>query len=142
MKTLLVGPDGTENPVLKLLHAFGVQGGHTLTLYTSRRGRIWFTIKTWGKEIYASSAEVDAFGGEEAVIGALATCCMMHWAKLEGRVARQDTWLSMAQVAEVESEVTDKVTDWIYGTHEKDPIADDQEPPDTSGAIEGKGKTK
>jgi hypothetical protein len=133
---------GMEKGLVQLLRIVGVEGGHTITIYTSRKGRIWVTIKTWGDAVYASSAEVDPMATDAELLGSIATACMMHVSKILEHVARQDTWLSFEQVADVWGEVQERMLRFL---EEHDPglkTVPPPEPPKANGATRKPKPTK
>jgi hypothetical protein len=133
---------GMEKGLVQLLRIVGVEGGHTITIYTSRKGRVWVTIKTWGEAVYASSAEVDPMANDAQLLGSIATACMMHVSKILEKVTRQDTWLSFEQVDEVWGEVQERMVEFL---REHDPgfkALQAPEDPSTNGATRQPKKTK
>lgn len=135
----LVSPTGVESHLIRLLYIIGVEGGHTITMYTSRRGRTWCTVKTWGESTYSSSAELDHSTEEAGVLGALATACMMHVAKILQNVDRTDTWLSKEQVMDVWGDVQQRMDDFI---HKHDPMGTVAIPPNDATTDSARGGTK
>jgi len=133
---------GMESGLVQLLRIIGVEGGHTITIYTSRKGRIWCTIKTWGDITYASSAEIGVDATDAQLLGSICTACMMHVAKILGDVPQQDTWLSDDQILDVWGEVQERMNRFLQ---QHDPVGVTALPPKdppTNGATPKPKKTK
>lgn len=82
-----------EQRVLELLKRLCVDGAVTFSCYTSRKGRIWVSYKTWGDIPYSSSAEVDPMQGAVDFYRAIGVCGVTHAQKIMDKTPKSDTWI-------------------------------------------------
>jgi len=83
-----------EKSFLGLLTWLGVYGATTFSLYTSRKGRIWCSWKTWGAIPYASAAEVSDMATTDDVVRAGLLSGLVHLGKVTSKAPATDTWYS------------------------------------------------
>jgi len=102
-------PVPVETSVLGLLGHACVNGAATFTLYTSRKGRIWVTTKSWGDVPFATSVEVATDAGAVQVAQAMLVSLVGHLAKALGKAGRIDTWYRLP----VDPSVTRQALDWV-----------------------------
>lgn len=113
---LMFGSEGGDRAVLRLLTMIGVEGAHTITLYTSRKGRTWATVKTWGDPTYTTSSEVDNMEGEHGLIKGLVSALVIHSMKVRELAPRADTWLSIDRVNDNWRDIEDATVQLLQAT--------------------------
>lgn len=113
---LMFGSEGSDRAVLRLLTIIGVEGAHTITIYTSRKARTWATVKTWGEPTYTTSAEVDNMAGEVGLVKGLVSALAIHSLKVREMAPRTDTWLSTDRVDENWKDIEDATVKLLAAT--------------------------
>jgi hypothetical protein len=131
-----IGQIDPETAVLGLFRTLTVQGAHTFTVYTSRKGRIWCTFKTWGDVPYASSCEVEDNATQQQLIRAIGIASTAHYHKVRGATARSDTWIGATDVESVWQEVARWLATEAFQEEKRELIDEVLESINTNGVTE------
>jgi hypothetical protein len=83
-----------QTAFLGLLTWISVYGATTVSVYTSRKGRIWFACRTWGDFPYSTSVELTPDADAPSLIGAGVLGLVAHLPKQLGKHSPEDTWYS------------------------------------------------
>jgi len=94
---MLPQPDWVSQ-VLGLLRSLTLVEGATLSIYTSRKGRVWVTFKSHTPHTYSSSAEAEPGADTLALLRAVGCAGWHHLSAVNGYVPRQDGWLTLRDV--------------------------------------------
>ncbi|SRR6266700_1587623 len=105
----------TETSVMGLVSYACVQGAVSFTIYTSKKGRIWVTMRTWGDQAYSTACELLTSSDGRDLSLAMLVVSVAHLAKAQGKAGRVDTWFR----APVDTGVVQQALDWVpYAMHQ------------------------
>jgi hypothetical protein len=90
--------------VLAALSSIVVSYGHSLSWYTSKKGRIWITLKGFSPIQYTTSAECDPHGTEKGTWDTFIVLMYCHYPKLFQEEPPLPTWLTMKAVSDMYDE--------------------------------------
>lgn len=86
--------------LLELLSSIIAREGHSLSWYTSRKGRMWITLKGFNPATYTTSVEVAEPDNLAAVQDAWHVLLWAHYPKVAQLSAPLNTWLTSRAVAD------------------------------------------
>ena len=80
--------------VLDALSAVVARSGHSLSWYSSKKGRIWITLKGFQPTIYTTSAECTTMASYRDALDTFVVCIYHHFPKLTQEAPPLTTWLT------------------------------------------------
>lgn len=108
-------PADKFSAVVSLLNAIVTRNGHSLTWYTSRKGRVWVTLKGFQPAIYTTSAECATSSPDQETLDTFMVLMWKHIPKLQGIEPPVNTWVTRKQV---EDELTEAI-EWALDTYQR-----------------------
>jgi len=84
--------------LLSVMYSLVAGRGVTISLYTSKKGRVWVACKSVDGWRYSSAAEVDPSAGRIGLHKSLGVAMGLHLAKLLSDTPRVDTWIPVAGI--------------------------------------------
>lgn len=78
--------------VLDVLSSVVVRAGHSLSWYTSKKGRTWLTLKGFQPTVYTTSVEYDRTNPQTDIDHAFMVLLYRHWPKLIQETPPLTTW--------------------------------------------------
>lgn len=125
-KTSITPPRPTWESVLDLLSSVIIQHGDSLSWYTSKKGRIWITLKGFRPTTYTTSVEYDAKLNAATIMEAYIVVLYHHMKKLALIEPPLNTWLVTRAVADQCSEALA----WLVNEADRyDPMTGELKPP-------------
>jgi hypothetical protein len=83
---------------ISLLAVITNRAGHTFSWYTSKKGRIWATLKGFRPIQYSTSIELDSSLSDSQLFDALNVLYYVHMPKMRGEVPPLPTWITRKDV--------------------------------------------
>lgn len=90
--------------VLDVLSSVVVRAGHSLSWYTSKKGRTWLTLKGFQPTVYTTSVEYDRSDDTITIDEAFMVLLYRHWPKLTEVTPPLTTWDTTRAVADLVDE--------------------------------------
>ena len=90
--------------VLDVLSSIVVRAGHSLSWYTSKKGRTWLTLKGFQPTVYTTSVEYDRTNDSVTVDDAFMVLLYKHWPKLLQVAPPLTTWDTARAVTDLVEE--------------------------------------
>lgn len=104
-------PNNTQSPmsgqtpaldtVMSLLAAIVMRGGHSLSWYTSKKRRVWVTLKGTYPTTYTTSTEGDEHASASQLEQAFQVLICEHVRKMRGETPPLTTWLTRMAVEQL-----------------------------------------
>lgn len=88
-----IPPDATLERLLDALSSVVIDEGHTLSWYTSKKGRVWVTLKGFVPTVYSTSMELDTEMSQEEQTTAFAVLLYKHYLKVTQVEPPLSTWV-------------------------------------------------
>lgn len=117
-------PVTPEKAFLGLLTWVSVYGACTFSIYTSRKGRVWLSCKTWGDVPYSTSVELDTMSTTQDVMGAGLIALTHHLPKMTGKHERVDTWTSIPYERDLATRALKDAQQWTFDLDAGKALAD------------------
>jgi hypothetical protein len=109
-----------------------------MSWYTSKKGRVWLTVKGWQPVVYSTSVELDTTLPDQEVLDAFNVCLSEHIYKLGQERPPLTTWITRKAVAslleDAEWHIQEIWRAWTQGvmfweeTYPDAPLPDPDEP--------------
>jgi len=93
-------PKPAWEDVLTLLSHIVIKNGHSLSWYTSKKGRVWLTLKGFDPTTYTTSVEHSTDGNNHSALESFLVCMYKHWPKHMLTDPPLNTWLTLRAVAD------------------------------------------
>lgn len=88
-----ISPDTSLERLLEALSSVVIHEGHTLSWYTSKKGRIWVTLKGFVPTVYSTSIELDTEASQDEQTTAFAVLLYKHYLKVTQVEPPLSTWV-------------------------------------------------
>jgi hypothetical protein len=111
----VTSPVPSFEAVLSLLSVIVTRNGHTFSWYTSKKGRVWATLKGFNPTTYTTSAEAVQNAPDQTTLDTLLVMLKHHIPKLQGIEPPANTWLTTKQV----SEELDGAAEWALDLYRR-----------------------
>jgi len=115
-------PGLDESGLLSLLRAEVLDEATTVTIYTSRKSRVWVCARTFQPRNFSTAVECRVHGSLETLLSSLAACLMAHFLKQQGAATPEDTWLPWQDLGNVSEEAQAFIAAWkedMQGPHDR-----------------------
>jgi len=99
-KTSIPASDSAIENVLEALSSVVAKAGHSLSWYSSKKGRIWITLKGFSPTVYTTSAECTTMSSYRDALDTFVVCLYHHFPKLTQVEPPVTTWLTDKAVEE------------------------------------------
>ncbi len=93
-------PVPTAETILSLCACIVTRSGHTLSWYTSRKGRVWITLKGFTPTVYSTSTECVQSVPDSEMLDTFAVLMAHHLPKLQGDVPPLTTWVTRKDITD------------------------------------------